>query len=1681
MADLDAALGWVWDKLVWGAAWQAWPDGDPDAWRELGDAWGELAMALDEAFLEMNNSVGEVAFNWGGSAGQAFTQRWNDLVQNQESGPPAYSAAAYAYQAASLNGATELEYAQLMLKIIVGITAAELVFAAAFGPAGASYAALAVSFGRAAIIRILSRLATRMAMPVLRRTLLEASELAALKALPKVAAPAAAKAAAPKLALPAAAKAAAPAAAKAVTPATLRTNLLKAAGAGAGLGAAQFGGADLLAQAIQVAEGNRKGINYKSVFVSTLSGGMAGAVAGPAGLLFSNGAGRLLRPLGAKSANGTLPAFLKVGPAAALGRVGIERTSLVVGEGLADIPAGAAVDLTQNYLTNGKFGFSKDYLNLYNDGVLKALGNQFLAGAFGAGLQIGAHDLGRALPLARNTPATGALSPTETGLPATGVDHPADVPTSTIGLSPSAPELPGTTNRTSSETGSGTGRTPTAPRQPSGGSIVIDSPRGTSTESSGGAGTSRSADGSPSKTSAEARTADPSPRREDTSPNQEPAPSEKNHQPATPETPSGPTVTDQPVGFADDSPSRSDTGTGPDHPNANKSPDRTNADGASLLTEPGDQHLTQRDDRTTHDPADGVREEARTRSDFHNDRFRTSTSEVLAQTGSRLDDVIRRLESHPGEHRVEQIRSLRDLQDGATRLEHLATDVRRGDREISDLVAQVREHSAAVNEYGDRFRDRPDDSNKSNVIPAWKDVHGLDPLDRVELAHRSVDIDPGTRRLDVLDQAIGRAIVHDVLGEEFSRHVGNTLRDAIPKDEHLARGQVPADVYARDLAWLREPGGNGAYNSATGVTYIDMGTTGAGRSLTTVVSTAVHESMHALQPSRDVLRSDLTRDLLLENPDLTPAELNAALSPFNARLTFESEFRAFTMQQDFLRGMAKHSPKGYSEDLRVPDESRERAADSPGQIAHHVHTKYPASRNLDGVDPLRDHPELHDTAAIVEQARLAILDHYDHGRPGRFSGPLTREIADRRGIDLEDVRRRQALTAKTPAHPVLEKEISGDARNQEDTTEHQNPGKIFQALAGGGTDDRSAPGPRSSTVSPLTENLGSERSSGPPPRAVSTEPGLAPAGIGEPRLVPWDADPAVTDFTAMEFERRPAERRAPHPQLLSGDSNSTVLRNTPAALEAMIADLQQLGAQREPQTQALREIQQRARTLLDTSDEVKHGRAPLSDLILQVRDHSTSIRSYTETFERRGYDYDAEGALRPSWEHVVGLDLLDRAALAHRGIEMDSDTLRVSVVDQAVIRIITEDTLGPTISEHVGQTVATAIPNDLDVARTLVPPGTFASDEDFYKAFDPGALGAFDPATRLTSIGLSLNGVPRTVTDVAGTMVHESIHALQPNRTLISSQLMADLKDGLPHLDKEVLRTSVATVMNRLTAESELRTHLVQREFLRRMAGESGRYQDDQRVPRDSRDRATLSFKETMEDIRQRYRLEGLLPPNDFPHGRMPWSQAPTAAGTGRENDPLRLYTVATDDPQALLRAVEFAIIRSQEGEPGRYFSVVTENIDAHLADGITNALAYRLTHDFPPDQARSRAAETAQDYIRRHPFDLDALQRKQSGFALPQQNDPPSFRPGQIISALAADASDAPAPATSADGPASGTWNEQEHELPPSRPELAALTWIRGELLHSPELADVLSKLVLDHQHHRLNLTGNLLEPGRR
>ncbi|BCB82507.1 hypothetical protein Pflav_089170 [Phytohabitans flavus] len=350
--------------------------------------------------------------------------------------------------------------------------------------------------------------------------------------------------------------------------------------------------------------------------------------------------------------------------------------------------------------------------------------------------------------------------------------------------------------------------------------------------------------------------------------------------------------------------------------------------------------------------------------------------------------------------RLADLENIRQL---ANRLQASA-DAARATGQMGDMVQQVRDLSRAVNSYADTYRDWRDfDRGGRPADPGWRDLDGVDPLNSVEMANRAASIDPATGRFDPISQAIAIAKIGDVMGPEFEAHATRLFERTVPMDVASLHRILPPSAVTQtllDQVTVQQP--RGFYDPRLGAMFINPTTSsGDPRSLSAIATTMVHEGMHAVQPNNAMLR-DMVEDHV--HPD--------ARQDVYRQLRLEREFQAFTVQQEFLHGLAGHRSPDPSGDPRIPnsDGYRELAALTPDELRAEVMRRYniPASSIPDGV--LTTDPD-----TIIGQARTAIAEstHPDPAQrqEGGLVGPLTQHVADTHGIDLDALRQRQTQTS----------------------------------------------------------------------------------------------------------------------------------------------------------------------------------------------------------------------------------------------------------------------------------------------------------------------------------------------------------------------------------------------------------------------------------------------------------------------------------------------------------------------------------------------------------------------------------------------------------------------------------------------------------------------------------------------
>ncbi len=315
---LDEAWKWMWILLTG----QEYPDGDADAWRAFGQRWKDLGEEIQNSYQNMTPAVVDIGLGWSGDAGNAFQNGWSRFISDQKAGPTAYMNAAQQQYAASQNGAMELEFSQLMLDMIVGLTIVEFLIGVALSEfGGEALSAEAVAVARPLVARILERLGIRMSEAILDKMLTAVVRLAT----------------------------------------------------GAALGAFNMAAANALAQGIQVSEGTRKGIDWGDVGRSA----EAGALGGLAGVVAGAGMNRLFfGKAGAGGLFNRLPSGLKTGLPGKLSNTVLKLTA----GGVSNIPTIAAMNPEQffNDLKNHPF---QTLVNDFVGGVALSVTHSGLEGA----------------------------------------------------------------------------------------------------------------------------------------------------------------------------------------------------------------------------------------------------------------------------------------------------------------------------------------------------------------------------------------------------------------------------------------------------------------------------------------------------------------------------------------------------------------------------------------------------------------------------------------------------------------------------------------------------------------------------------------------------------------------------------------------------------------------------------------------------------------------------------------------------------------------------------------------------------------------------------------------------------------------------------------------------------------------------------------------------------------------------------------------------------------------------------------------------------------------------------------------------------------------------------------------------------------------------------------------------
>ncbi|TDE13607.1 hypothetical protein, partial [Actinomadura sp. 6K520] len=211
-----------------------WPEGDETAMRRCAEAWRTAGTEVDELIQELVQTASDVRSALDSGAAEAFGQKWEQWVTTDPQILTKLVESCGQLAETLDGGALDIEYAKYMFIALLIITAIEIAYliAAAFATFGASTAAIP---------------AVQAAAQVSARTI--AKELLE----------------------------------------RLSQRFLGAVLRGAIVGAVEGGGLDLLVQGVQIAQGNRDGVDWQKTGAATLDGAIGGAISGGV----SHGMGRV--------------------------------------------------------------------------------------------------------------------------------------------------------------------------------------------------------------------------------------------------------------------------------------------------------------------------------------------------------------------------------------------------------------------------------------------------------------------------------------------------------------------------------------------------------------------------------------------------------------------------------------------------------------------------------------------------------------------------------------------------------------------------------------------------------------------------------------------------------------------------------------------------------------------------------------------------------------------------------------------------------------------------------------------------------------------------------------------------------------------------------------------------------------------------------------------------------------------------------------------------------------------------------------------------------------------------------------------------------------------------------------------------------------------------------------------
>jgi len=157
---------------------------------------------------------------------------------------------------------------------------------------------------------------------------------------------------------------------------------------------------------------------------------------------------------------------------------------------------------------------------------------------------------------------------------------------------------------------------------------------------------------------------------------------------------------------------------------------------------------------------------------------------------------------------------------------------------------------------------------------------------------------------------------------------------------------------------------------------------------------------------------------------------------------------------------------------------------------------------------------------------------------------------------------------------------------------------------------------------------------------------------------------------------------------------------------------------------------------------------------------------------------ETSAAVAEHADRLPGINPLDDAVMAGRPAGIDPVTHQFHVLDQAIITAKIGDVLGAEFERHAVRTWRFVVPKDPESARALLPPGKYTRTLDAWIR-NPVHEGTVDWRLGVVFVAAQ-QALPRSLTAVAATLVHEGVHLLQPDTRPLDAAIVRRLAGGAP-------------------------------------------------------------------------------------------------------------------------------------------------------------------------------------------------------------------------------------------------------------------------------------------------------------